>query len=160
MSDLTGAFLSCADIPASGFGVIRVDCRVRGCISVVHLDLAKVVADTNWYPRSPNVRSYDHDLPFNGAADRLRSLMQLVRAEGRLPPVAVYVPGEQEFVCYPDGRHRVMLLYTAGYRSLPALVPSRNAEAVTRLVGTTFPDERIIVTRPRRNLSSMGWCSS
>jgi hypothetical protein len=135
------------EIDAAGYGLIDVDCR--SCAkAVIHLDLAKVVRDPNWYPRDPAVRSYRHDLPFNGDEQRIRSLIRLLQSTHRLGPASVFL-GVDGAVCYPDGRHRVMLLHAAGYRSLPAEVPPEQAQAIAKVIGCETPDPRIRVRLPK-----------
>lgn len=150
-------FLAAREIPAEGFGTVRFHyVEERGKI-LVHLDLAKVRAlwsAEGIYRRSPDVTSYDHDLPFDGHAARLRSLIDVIRGRERpgdperrlgLPPVIVdLLPGGFTF---GDCRHRITLLTAAGYTSVPALVRDGAAAAVACALGAVRPDPRIEVRR-------------
>jgi hypothetical protein len=142
-------FYSAVEIPREGFGQLAVDCaQCNG--TVVHLDLAKVVSDPMWYPRSAYIQSYRHDLPFDGDEARIRSLISLVRRTRVLHPATVFSgKHNRNLVSYADGRHRIMLLFAAGYQSMPACVPHNDAEVVQRLIGCNEPDHRIVVVGPQ-----------
>lgn len=140
-------FHTSAEIPAKGYGPLVVDCR-HSNKPIVHLNVAKVVSDPDWYPRSPAVLSYQHDLPFNGDERRIRQLVELIQAKAELPPVQVFLSCRRDRICYPDGRHRIMLLHAAGYASVPAEVPQGDVEVIQRLIGCERPDARIQVLLP------------
>lgn len=138
-------FLRMQDIQRADWGRV-VFSPVEDGRALVHLCLASV-ADY-WrthgiYQRSPRVTSYTHDLPFDGDPQRLRSLMELIKRGGSLPPVEVGLGAGG--LSFPDGRHRIVLLHVAGYTSIPASVAREHAADVIGLCGASAPDPRIEV---------------
>jgi hypothetical protein len=124
---------------------------IKSASCIVWVDPVAIFAywrDDGWYQRSPNVRSYDHDLPFDGQLARLAGIARMIKNDEPLPPVSIsWGDGPRAGLCFPDGRHRIVLLASLGYSSIPAEIPVAEKPRILALVGASTRDSRVRLVR-------------
>ncbi|MEP8041617.1 hypothetical protein ABJY94_18485 [Vibrio parahaemolyticus] len=82
----------------------------------------------NWYQRSKNVSSYNHELPFDGCGSRILSLVEAINKGIELPPIKLSIG--MKGICFPDGRHRIMLFTAIEQELIPALIEIEDEQAL------------------------------
>lgn len=128
------------EIPQGGWGPIRY-IPATAPLWDVTLDLAKVVAhlkSNHLHLRDISVVS-DHDTCFDVRAAKLRSVIKSIRmGPWRMIKLSVS-PHVEGGIDFADGLHRIVVLHSAGYKTIKAEVAPEHLQLIKQRLGFVKP---------------------
>lgn len=107
--------------------------------SLIHLrveDILRYWAQNNIYQRSIEVRSYNHDFPWDVDVRRLNSIGSAALRLIAVPPIKLHLSqGSVEGVCFADGRHRICYQALEAAEFIPSIVKTKDAASIMHFIG-------------------------